>query len=556
MERSIDSEPYYLISRGFQGLGVTEDIVQGLRLYADAADQDVASRGRHRVHQLLSRYKEPMFNRVEWKQKLVDDKQDFEDMEQEKARWRAIYKGTHRYEAAHPREYDAKKCPDINYCIETVDGKTFGMSPFKDSAGRTRPKELLQYEGKLVWSEFKNRCAVEIGDTDASNNKVKKLIFSLTLETLIQECQDRACNLDQLGRILMDFLKATIPDIATKINAHTEVAKEIFKNIESIVDIQKEIIMVEDSLNNVKRNPEESLNVAGNNFGAKQLILARLRATSGGIKDLQDMKVRTDRCTFQMMLELISPETRNYIINSSMRKHYSLGREYTLDLLYKEVSRLEEQNPSWRIKQPIYTQSRGMTNVPLAGAALFPIETETHTTQEEAPEFEFEDDYEFDDPANDLEEGLDGQMFLMDMSRTRGGVRPRGGRGGRGRGGRPARGGAAPGQGQSRGAGRPGGTGGPGQGRSVGGPTYCLRCGSGTHNHRACIRFGSYHATRCTKCEKRDPSKPLYHPPELCCYDENSGWVAPESRSPATKAKFGFPRSLPSSPQFARSKNM
>ena len=376
MARSIDTEPYHLISAGFQGLGVSEDIIKGLRLYAEAADQDIASRGRQRIHSLLTKYREPRYNKVGWKQKLSADKEEFEQLEQDKARWRALYKSMTHNEASHPREYDARKCPDINYCTETVDGKTFGLNPFRSANGGAFEKQLLQYEGKLTWSEFKNRCNVEIGDTDSSNNRVKKMVFSLTLEALIQDCQNYGCSLDQLGRVLMDFLKSTVPDIATKINAHTEVTSEIFKNIESIVDIQKEIAMVEDSLNNVKRNPEDSLNVAGNNFGAKQLILAKLRSTSNNGDDLKEIQARTDRCTFQMMLELIGPETRNYIINSSMRKYYSMGREYTLDLLYKEVSKLEESNPSWRIKTAIFAQSRGMTSLPVTSASLHNTETQ------------------------------------------------------------------------------------------------------------------------------------------------------------------------------------
>ena len=121
-----------VISAGFQGLGVSKEIIKGLRLYAEAADQDVSSRGRQRIHLLLTKYKEPRYNKVGWKQKLAADKEEFEQLEQEKSRWRALYKSTNHNEACDPREYDAKKCPDMNYCTETVDGKTWGINPFRE----------------------------------------------------------------------------------------------------------------------------------------------------------------------------------------------------------------------------------------------------------------------------------------------------------------------------------------------------------------------------------------------------------------------------------------
>ena len=46
--------------------------------------------------------------------------------------------------------------------------------------------------------------------------------------------------------------------------------------------------------------------------------------------------------------------------------------------------------------------------------------------------------------------------------------------------------------------------------------------------------------------------KPLYHPEELCCYDDNSGWVSPGSRTPGTRRRFGFTKEQPVSPKFAR----
>ena len=84
-------------------------------------------------------------------------------------------------------------------------------------------------------------------------------------------------------------------------------------------------------------------------------------------------------------------------------------------------------------------------SINISNKVYYLIETETQCDKEVAPEWKDEEDCEFDDPANDIEEGLDGQTFLMDLSRTQGGGRYRWGRGGRGPGNRPARGGAAPG---------------------------------------------------------------------------------------------------------------
>ena len=136
---------------------------------------------------------------------------------------------------------------------------------------------MLVYEGSLEWTSFANKCSEDVGDVDVNNPSKKVMHLSLTLEKLICEAEFRGASREQLGKIILLFLKAKVPDVATKINSHSEVTKECFKNMDGIVDIKSEMELVNKSMNNVCRRPGEPISLIGNNYEAKQTLLAKLR---------------------------------------------------------------------------------------------------------------------------------------------------------------------------------------------------------------------------------------------------------------------------------------
>ena len=85
---------------------------------------------------------------------------------------------------------------------------------------------MLFIEGSLEWTSFANKCSEDVGDVDVNNPSKKVMHLSLTLEKLIREAEFRGASREQLGKIILLFLKAKVPDVATKINSHSEVTKE------------------------------------------------------------------------------------------------------------------------------------------------------------------------------------------------------------------------------------------------------------------------------------------------------------------------------------------
>ena len=559
----MESAVIHHIAQGLAKLGLQHDDVEKLRLAAEASDKDVSNRGQERIHAALRNYRAPLINKAEWRTQLQERRIEMQQAETEKARIRSMWKTRTGNDSSHPRDLDASPIPDLKEITEKVDYKTYGLSPFVEADGRTQTKELLVYEGSLEWSSFADRCTQEVGDYDPSFPEKKKMLLSLTLEELIKEAENRGASREQLGKIILSFLRKEVPDVAMKINSHTEVTKECFKNLEGIVNIGAEITTVEKALTNVHRKPEEPSNIVGNNFQAKQKLLSRLRSSTDCGISRETTEAKIAEVTFMMMLEMISTPLKQYIINTGYRMHGNLHGDLSLRWLYKEIDKKESENPQWKITAPKYVQAKAVTVLP-AEPSIFNVDG-TDEAKEDDYGSDYDDPYDFDEESDDPDIVVDdetGDIFLV-----RGRGKPRGRRNTRGSQRRPqnpsvrrrinqvsdSSRGRGRGQSQQR-----GGSGQPSQGRSQTLPSdRCIRCGSFSHRHRECRRYAAFWEKACPICLKRDNSFPLFHDPALCLWAPGAqvksnesypqgytGYKTPDRRSPTSSMRHGFSQNL------------
>ena len=564
----MDSAVLHHIAQGLAKLGLQHDDVEKLRLAAEATDKDVANRGQERIHAALRNYRAPLINRAEWRTQLQERRIEMQQAEAEKARIRSMWKTRTGNDSSHPRDLDACAIPDLKEITEKVENRTYGLSPFIEADGRTQAKELLVYEGNLEWSSFADRCTQEVGDYDPSFPEKKKMLLSLTLEELIKEAENRGASREQLGKIILSFLRKEVPDVAMKINSHTEVTKECFKNLEGIVNIGSEIAMVEKALTNVHRKPGEPINIVGNNFQAKQKLLSRLRSSTDCDISKETTEKKIAEVTFMMTLEMVSTPLKEYIINTGYRMHGNLHGDLSLRWLYKEIDKKENENPQWKITAPRYVQAKAVTVLP-AEPSIFNVEGTEGAEEDESEgydeeESDYGDYYDFEEESDDAEIVTDevGDIFLV-----RGRGKPRGRRNTRGGRGRPQNpqirkrvnqvSGSSRGRGRGQGPLR-GGSQQPSQGRRQALPSdRCIRCGSFSHRHRECKRYSGFWEKACPICRKRDESFPLFHDPALCLYapgaqvgpNENypqgyTGYKTPDRRSPISSMRHGFSQNL------------
>ena len=539
-----------------------------------ASDHDASSRGQERVHRLLRNYRAPLLNKADWRSLLQERLTAHRAAEAGKARLRAMWKTRTGNESSHPQVLDATPAPDLRDIYVITEGRTYGVSPFPEPNNGQQRKELLVYEGSQEWKAFEDKCTVEVGDVDIHDPKKKKLLLSLTLEKLIQEAEFRGASREQLGKIILSFLRAKVTDVATKINSHTEVTKECFKNLEGIVDIKGEIELVNKSMDNVARKPGDPISLVGNNYEAKQILLAKLRNSVGTDNNgnlPEEQRRSIVETTTAMVLKMVHKNVNEHILNESLRWQGTMGGKLTLNMLYKEITRLEWENPSWRITTTLYTKS--MDSLPIE-AQVYKVGGELLEEGEELdPYEEDEDDYEDSEDGEDalMEDPDTGEFYLVRSSgtgrsagRPRGRLsRPRGGQGGRGqaRGQLRPRANVVAGQGGARGLGR-GAIRGGAQGRRLE-VRNCVRCGSPRHLASKCPRFNQFCEKACPNCPEN--VRPLFHLPALCPYKDGAnpgaggkypenwtGYKTPDQRSPASRARHGFePRSMSKSPNTA-----
>ena len=509
-------ETLELISKVFQSQGVDNDTVTKLRGLADAASGDLTARGRIRIQTLLFNYRQPLFNKVSFKQYLLGRKEDFEFGETTKTRLRNMIESVTKSKSAHPPFLDACKCPDIRDTIEKVDFKTYGIDPFVDISGRRPPKRLLVSDQEPEWKHFKNKCIVEVGDIENGATKNKKIILSLTIENVILECQERGYSIENVGRLLLDILKQVVPEMAGKINAHSEVTKEIFKNLDSVIDLEREIKVVEESLNAVKRSVGEPIQLCGNNYESKQNILARLRS-SGANDDIKEIRSKCSMVTFMQCLELVTPEVKNEILNVSLRKYSSLGTSFDLNSLYREVNMLESKHPAWRIKTDMYCQSRGLSVLPAVPAGnIFKIECD-QSPEEEEDDDELNEDDEFEEEEPEKKPPpkprQSRRMAPGPICHKRRKQRPQVSKKGE------------PVMDES-------------SATLLG---YCASCGDTEHETRRCHRYGAGFSHKvCIHCQDHNMEYPLFHPSSLCRFNPDSGYKSPDDRSPDSLFRYGF----------------
>lgn len=563
----MESTTIHLVAQALAKLGLEQNDVEKLRLAAEASDKDVSSRGQDRIHSALRNYRAPLNNKADWRTLLQARRAELQATELDKARIRAMWKTRTGNESSHPRSLDACAIPDLKEITEKVEERTYGISPFPESDGRAPEKELLVYEGKLDWSSFADKCTQEVGDYDPNYPEKKKMLLSLTLEELIKESEYRGASREQLGKIILSFLRKEVPDVAMKINSHSEVTKECFKNLDGIVNIGSEIETVEKALGNVHRKPGDPINIVGNNFQAKQKLLTRLRTSTGANIDKETMDKKIADVTFMMTLEMVSPQLKEYIINTSYRLHGKMSGDLSLQWLYKEISKQENEHPQWKITTTKYVQTKGTTILP-EEAGVFKItssssgETEGDDGTPTEDEDDDTEDQDGDDYDTEFETDENGDVFLV-----RGNGKPRGRQASRGSRRRPnsaptrrrvnsiqgSNGAGGRGQHQRRGGGQQ-----PSQGRRQALPSdRCIRCGSFRHRHRECKRYATWWEKACQLCQKRDPTFPLFHDPALCLYapgaqvgknekypEGYTGYKTPDRRSPVSAMRHGFSRNM------------
>ena len=578
------------------GIGIDfEEKISMLKKFATSDDKGVTNRGKARVQRLLLDYEPPQHDKASWRQANADIAMRFKRRENKKQKMRELYKSMVGYAGQYPEEYDKDEVPD-NKDTVTKDPSTktvIGTSPFVEGNERILPRTLLQYEDTLEWKDWKHNCKVEITNFSPSSPDKRYLILSLTVEEIMIEAQKRGCSYKQLGIIMFDFMFSEKKDSLSKVSDVSKETKKIFHAVEDIINLREEMRTAEKSLGHVCRGPwPEPLNKALDNYHAKLMILHRLRdIDSESNKSIEKIREECNELAWSVAMDLIDKEIRDKISKVKIAKYSALGRDFSLQDLCNEVQTFEEEHPDWRLKAPVYCRSTGTFMKPKgpgenAITALAQLrrcdegefygsdEGETSELEEEespedpVPDTEEEDTEESSPEDNPTDEDLvqddNGEVFLISNRRKpklfEKKTKPKKKEKTR-----------KPGSGKTnvitrketpRSDNRRGGfqkspkNTSQSKGRSdfQQKSNYCLRCGSPTHNHRECPRYGEFFRDKCSLCFRKE-GKTLFHDPKKCRY-ASSGYKTPSLRSGSENREYGFrsPARTPS-PFDQRAKN-
>ena len=607
-----ESEPFKAIMRMFEGIQNQNPPEQGdieiLGGYIDATEANMGAQGKARIRKMIGEMVVPINDKTSWKVAMNQKTKLHNQREANKKRLVENLKATQGRNAIIPEELEEIKAPDTKELYFVKNDMTMGVDPFAN-IGEENTTVKLQYAGTLTWAEFKNRCLVEV-NPGATDKEKRITIKSLTIEGIIEEAQRRGLTHVQLGKLLLDFTKQTIPELASKANSmESDELDDVLTNLENVIDVDKEIKEVEKALNSVKREPGEDISIPGASYRAKQIILTRLRASKTVTRTSSTVTKGADSVTITMLLELVHPRVKTEILDIRAMHFKMMNLEWTYQSFITEVREIEKKNPTWNIKSTMYCQSRGMFSLKDAGINVNKIEmNEAETDQEGQGEEYIDPEEDYDDPAyydspsydNDGDGGEDvssddevhrddtGALFLF-RGRPLNQRRGRSGGAGAGRPGPMKRQGTSPGQrgasgrggpkrpgvnvlqGESRGRGRDAGrrnSRGGSQNRGRSGYTRpraasegrrftsgaqaanremrCFRCNSKNHRSKSCPRFKAFCQEACHHCKK--DGKTLFHPPLLCPFRQGSGYITPAERTSAEREMFGFRAQSPASP--------
>ena len=567
--------------------GCPNELLNQIKSKAESFDTALCDRYMRKfITQLMSKLP-PLHSAVSWKQNMVHTLSKFKEIENEKKELRLIFKMIAGVEGVYPSCLRERALPDIKDTVEKIDNKSFGVDPFRYSEDQVLlEKELLTYQGQCTWASF-SKVKVECGNVDSADPAKRKMIFSLTSLQLLIEMQERGADPEQMVKIFTDFYKEAAPNVASRINSLQEAdMKTILSTLETCIDIEAEISLIEKSLKNIYRDPLDNIKIPGDSFSAKQRMLFSLRSIQVQKETEEDIKERESRIntvTVEFCLELVSQEVRAQIMQIKFRKG-ARATPLTLQDFYAEVSEMERKNPLWRLKER--KTMRAAHHLMPAQVFNAQIDEEDEDNQEEEDEeypedlgyydeegnwIEFEeDDYSHED-QDEYEEDSEvepeptpdgSSCYFTSVKRGAGrGQSFRRGQASRSRGRAAARTPARRGLrqvNQVRGGqkprfsqGKPRGTGYTAPGRSEPSrpsgqssrATHCLRCGESSHMAGSCRKFSMYHSEKCPHCVSLNPSgQAIYHPRNLCPYikDGSSNYRSPRARSPASWQAHGF----------------
>ena len=564
--------------------GVPQGLISQIQAQAEGLDIALNERFMRKLRSTIMSWLPPLRSVVAWRQHMAVTKVIYQNHENQKKEFRQVFKRlAGDIEGIYPAGLRERALPDIKDTVERQDNKTFGIDPFRHGREQTLfEKELLQYQGPYTWASF-SKVKVECGDVIASDPGKRKMILSLTVMALLKEMKERGCTWDHMVKVYTDFFKECQPNIASRINSLQETdLRQMLNIIEVCIDIPAEIKMVEKAIKNIYRDPQDSIKVPGDSFGAKQRLLYDLRAIQTQDKtpeEVKDQEARINQITVEFCLDLVTEEVRSIILEIKMRKG-TRASMFTLNDFYYEVQELERKNPSYRLKDRKHIKS-SHTALPVkiynteANNEEYDYDQDENDNQPQddyynQADYNYAEEYPEDPEQEDLEES---EYFdeeeeeepeeVPDSSGcffTRGGGRGRArGRGqvsrlrGRGRGRAPPRQ-----QGQVRQVQGQRPRGGPSnvrrnnnfpsQGRSgpsrpKGQSSHCIRCGESSHSHGQCRKFALYYSERCPLCPTLNPSKqPIFHPRALCPYtkSQESNYRSPRNRSPSSWLAHGF----------------
>ena len=558
--------------------GVPQNLINQIQAQTEGLDIALNERFIRKLRSSILSWLPPLRSVVGWRQHMATTKVIFQNHENQKKEFRQVFKKlAGDIEGVYPAGLREKALPEIKDTVEKENNKTFGIDPFRHGRDQILfEKELLQYQGPYTWASFA-KVKVECGDVNASDPGKRKMIFSLTVMALLKEMKERGCTWDHMVKIYTDFFRECAPNIASRINSLQEAdLKAILNTIEICVDIPAEVKMVEKAIKNIYREPQDSIKVPGDSFGAKQRLLYDLRAIQTQDRteeEIKEQEARINQITVEFCLDLVSDEVRSIILEIKMRKG-TRASVFTLSDFYYEVQELERKNPSYRLKDRKHIKS-SHTALPVKVYHTeadyeeddYDQDEQDNQTQndyynydEEYPEEQEQEDLEedeyFDEDDEETEEVPDSSGCFFTRGAGRGRARGRGqvsrprGRG-RGRAQPRQQGQVRQVQGQRPRGGPPNtrrNSNFPSQGRSgpsrpKGQSSHCIRCGESSHTHSQCRKFALYYSEKCPLCPTLNPSKqPIFHPRALCPYTKNqdSNYRSPRNRSPASWLAHGF----------------
>ena len=573
--------------------GIPGELIASISAKTEAFDTELNNRFIRKMKSQFVSCIPPLRNSISWKIHMLAVQSKFKEIEMEKKELRQVFKNIAGMDGVYPPSLKERPVPEIKDTVEKIENRTYGVDPFLYGVDKElKEKELLVYQGATSWQNF-YRTKVECGHMEQNDPGKRKIIFSLTSLELMKELQKRGADYDQMVKVYVDFLKEVNPNSISRINSIEETSmKDVFNVLETCVDVNSEIELINKSVSNIYRDPGDNIKLCGDSYEAKQRLLYDLRSI-GVFKDTaeekKDRESRLHQATTEYCLELMSPETRKTIMNVRMIRGSKMNPLSLADFYY-EVQEIEKNHPEWRIKDR--KNVRALHH--LLPAQIYNTEVGEEIEDEENEEdydneeddsgyydengewFEYDDettedgdywneDCSYDEDDEEADITPDGSScFFATPRQRRGAFRGRGlsrrGQSSRQRGRAPSRGGyrgtrqvnqirGGQRRGFNRGSfrGRSGqsssGRSGPSPNNSQSRTTHCYRCGESSHLSGQCKKFALYHSEKCPLCPKLNPSgQPVFHPRALCPYvkDGTSGFRSPRDRSPSAWKLHGF----------------